>query len=386
MKNKLTTDSATVIINTIAQQKIDAGIRLFNLSAGEPKLHPHPVISQAVSEALALGKVFYPPVRGIPELIELAVEWINVFYGSHFQTNNCLVVNGGKLGLYLLLQSLLEAGDEVIMASPYWVSYPTIVKLFAGLPIIIPTTEFDGWKLTIDALEKAYTSKSKILILNNACNPTGALYTETELAALLQFADDNDLLVISDEVYSGLTYDGASYISCGKFIDYQQRVIIIQSCSKNFSMTGWRVGFVLGPSDIIKQVASLLSQSTSGVTTISQWAAVAVLEQASIVNGWVRDTMMHRRNILIDSLNKHFRLCLAPPPSSLYVFLSLEQLGVKKINSEEFCKLVLEEANVALVPGKAFGKEGFVRMSFGGQDEDLVLGVKALSVFCKHNF
>ena len=377
------TDSATVAINSIAQQKIDAGIKVFNLSAGEPNLPPHPLIVHAVLEALDQGKTFYPPVSGLSELKKLAIEWMNNAYACHFQEEHCLVVNGGKLGIYLLLQHVLQKNDEVLIASPYWVSYPAITTLFGGSPIVIDTHEEDGWKITPTNLKKACSTKSKILILNNACNPTGALYTKTELKTLLQVASELDLLVISDEVYSGLTYDSRVFVSCGEFNEYQDRVVVIQSCSKNFSMTGWRVGFVFAPTSLIKQLTSLLSQSTSGVTTISQWAAVAVLKQVDTVHSWVRENMQKRRNVLIKAMQDYFGISLRPPPASLYAFIALHHLGIKNITSTEFCKQALDVANVALVPGIAFGKEGFIRCSFGASEQDLELGVKALADFCK---
>lgn len=379
------TDSATVAINSIAQQKMAAGIRVFNLSAGEPKLPAHPSIIQGVLEALDQGKVFYPPVSGIPELKKLVCEWMNSAYACHFQEEHCLVVNGGKLGIYLLLQQLLQKEDEVILASPYWVSYPAITKLFGGTPVVIESNEEDGWKITASSLKNACSTKSRILILNNACNPTGTVYTKSELKALLDVASEHDLLVISDEVYSGLTYDDKSFVSCGEFREYQDRVVIIQSCSKNFSMTGWRIGFVFAPPILIKQLTSLVSQSTSGVTTISQWAAVAALKQVDTVTRWVRENMQNRRDVLIKAMRDYFGITITPPSASLYVFIALQQLGVEKITSAEFCKQALEIANVALVPGIAFGKEHFIRFSFGASEEDLKLGVKALADFCKRD-
>jgi aspartate aminotransferase len=325
-------------------------------------------------------------VSGISELKKLAAEWMNNAYACYFQEEHCLVVNGGKLGIYLLLQYILQKEDEVIIASPYWVSYPTITKLFGGCPIVIDTNEEDRWKITPTSLKKACSIKSRILILNNACNPTGALYTKSELKALLNVAREQDLLVISDEVYSELIYDNKRFVSCGEFSEYQDRVVIIQSCSKNFSMTGWRVGFVFAPPILIKQLTSLISQSTSGVATISQWAAVAALRQAETVNSWVRENMRNRRNVLIKAIHDYFGITLTAPPASLYVFSALHHFGVKNITSTEFCKQALEVVNVALVPGIAFGKEGFIRFSFGASEQDLELGVKTLADFCKREF
>lgn len=377
-KKLLFKDSVTVAINSLAQKKISEGLKIFNLSAGEPKLLPHPIITTAITEALKQSQILYPPVAGIEELRYLVCEWMNNSYHCSFKKENCLVVNGGKFGIYLLMQLLLQGGDEVIIPSPYWVSYPEITHLFGGSPVIVETKESQGWKLTPHSLKKACGSKSKILILNNAANPTGALYTKSELAELLQVAHEHELLVIADEVYSGLTYDEHTYISCGSFPQFRDRVIIIQSCSKNFSMTGWRVGFVFAPEIIIQSLISLMSQSTSGVTTISQWAAIAVLKETR-VGPWVQQCMQKRRDIIINALYKYFRFTITPPTSSLYIYMSLNILGVKKYSSEQFCQQALEKANVALVPGIAFGNEGYVRLSFGGTEEDLQSGIKALA-------
>ncbi len=376
------TESATVAINSIATAKIAAGIPVANLSAGEPKLPPHELLVTAVIAALKQGKTLYPPVAGLPELKVLASQWLNSSYDCHFQEQHCLPVNGGKLGIYLLLQLLMTAGDEVIFSAPYWVSYPTLVTLFGGMAKIVPSHAEEGWKLTPDALKKACSKKSRFLILNNAANPTGALYSRAELAELLRIAAEQDLMVISDEVYSELTYDDHRYISCGAFKEYRERVLLIQSCSKNFAMTGWRIGFVFAPENIIKPLTTLLGQCTSGVTTISQWAAVAVLQEAQTISNWVRTTMQERRNILCQALQKHFVKPIELPQSALYIFLALRDLGVTTIHSVEFCKNALEQANVALIPGAAFGQDDYIRLSFGAEPEQLEQGVKALAKYC----
>ena len=377
-------DSATVTINTLAQSKIAAGLKVYNLSAGEPNLLPHKQVIAGVLAALEQGKTLYPPVAGLPELKKLAAQWMNDSYHCQFEPKNCLVVNGGKFGLYLLLQLLLQPEDEVIIAAPYWVSYPAITKIFAGSPKIIMTTAANDWKLTIPGLKKAYTDKTRIIMLNSGANPTGAVYSRDELAALLKFAKQHNLLVISDEVYSGLTYDDNTYVSCGAFPEYKDHVVIIQSCSKNFAMTGWRIGFVFAPEELIKRLTTLVGQSTSGVTTVGQWAAEAVLRDAKKVNLSVKRAMQKRRDALLVALKRYFDIVVKPPASALYVFIALRDLGVRGLSADEFCRQAMEKANVALVPGEAFGREGYVRFSFGAQERDLREGVKALAQFCKH--
>lgn len=379
-------NSVTVIINTMAQKKIASGIPVFNLGAGEPKLPMHDILIQGANDAMSQGKTLYPPVSGISELKTLVAEWMNVSYQCAFEADNCLVVNGGKLGIYLLLQSQLSKGDEVIIASPYWVSYPAITKLFAGIPIIVETRESDGWKLTPDQLKKVCSPKAKILIINNGSNPTGSLYTRQELEALLNIAKSHNLLVISDEVYSGLTYDNHLYVSCGSFLEYSSNVVVIQSCSKNFAMTGWRVGFVFANETIIRQLTSLVSQSTSGVATISQWVAIAAFKNEKTINSWVQQVMQTRRDIALRLLYEQFGIKVQAPASSLYIFIALSELGVHNITSTEFCAQLLEDANVALVPGSAFGHEGYIRLSFGADESDLIQGIKMLATYLRKKY
>lgn len=385
-KENQTENSATVLINSLAQKKISSGIKVFNLSVGEPKLSVHKLLLEAAIEAMHLGKTLYPPVSGISELKYSASEWMNNIYGCSYQPENCLVVNGGKLGIYLLLQLALSKGDEVIIASPYWVSYPSITRIFGGSPIIIDTNETEDWKLTPDKLKNVCSSNTKILIINNGSNPTGTLYTRDELEEILDIAKKHNLLVISDEVYSGLTYDNHSYVSCGSFDAYKNNVIVIQSCSKNFSMTGWRVGFVFGNEIIIKQLTSLVSQSTSGVTTISQWVALAAIQNEKMITAWVQQEMKKRRDIVLNALNTQFKININPPVSALYLFISLAELGITNISSSEFCTQLLEDANVALVPGSAFGKEGYIRLSFSADECDLIDGIKVFSEYVMNKF
>lgn len=371
--------SITVEINSLVQKKIELGFKIFNFSAGEPKLPTCESIVKAVCHALKKEKVLYPPVSGLPQLKKLAIEWMNKNYRCHYQEENALVVSGGKLGIYLLLQYLLQEGDEVIIPAPYWVSYPAMVKLFKGVPVPIETNESQAWKITAEMLKEACTGKSKILILNNGSNPTGVLYTREELSSILKVAKEKNLFVISDEVYSELVYDKHSYISCGEFDEYLENMAVIQSCSKNFAMTGWRIGFIFGNKNVIKQITSLVSQSTSGVSLVSQWAAIAALKKSKKINAIVRKQMKKNRDSLIEAFKKYLKLKVNPPPSSLYLFISLDDLGIKNKSSGEFCKKALEQANVALVPGVAFGKEGYVRFSFGAERQELKAGVKALS-------
>lgn len=373
--------SATIMMNSLALEKKSRGERVYNLGAGEPMIPMHAAINDAAVAAIQAGKTKYPPVAGIPELRDAAAAWMNTMYQTHFTREQTIVTCGGKFGIYAVCQALLEPGDEAVMLAPYWVSYSGIVQLFGGKPVVIETEEKDGWKVSLKKLESSFNKKTKLLFLNNAGNPTGTLYTRDELAAILELAKKHDVIVVSDEVYSGLMYDNNVFVSCGSFPEYQDRVIIIQSCSKHFAMTGWRVGFVFAPVELIKILSMVQSQSTTGTSSISQWAAVGAFSQAKEVVQATQKALFGRRNALVGALREQFDFECQPVCAGLYQFISLKDLGVVEKDSAAFCKRVLVEGNVAMVPGSAFGKEGYVRMSFGDTEQELIAAIHHLKEY-----
>lgn len=377
------TPSATVAINSLALQKKQAGERVYNLSAGEPMIDTAENIKQAAINAIRENKTHYPPVAGLPELREEATIWLNYNYGGNYQPENVLVSTGGKMGLYLLLQALIAPGDEVLIVSPYWVSYPSMVELFGGMPKIVEGKEKNNWRVELEDLKKNCFAKTKILILNNGSNPTGVLYSRKEIETILEFAVEKNLFVISDEVYSGLVYDNNQFISCASFPKFRNNLAVIQSCSKNFAMTGWRVGFVFGEKNLIQVLTSLTSQSTSGVATVSQLAAVAALQNSKIIMPQIQAEMQKRRDVFCDAFAENFGVALTKPPSGLYCFIPLATFGTKVSDSVQFCQNMLSEANVAMIPGASFGHEGFVRCSFGERPEELELALKHLADYLK---
>lgn len=373
--------SPTVAMNSLAMAKKARGERVYNLSAGEPELMSHAKIVAAVEQAIVAGKTLYPPVAGILELRTAAAEWLNKTYGANYEIKNTLVTCGGKFGIFAAIQAFVKPAEEVIIISPYWVSYPSIVRLFNAKPVFVSTVEKDGWKIDLEKIKNAISPKTKMIILNNGCNPTGVLYSRAELTDILRLAAEYNFLVLSDEVYSGLTYDG-DYVSMASFSEFSDRVIVAQSCSKHFAMTGWRVGLIFCSESAIKILTSIQSQSTTGTSSISQWAALAAIQNADEIISQVRTAMQERRDLFIDTFNQLFGAELKKPAAGLYSFFSLEVLGVEDKDSVDFCRCALDESGVALVPGAAFGTEGYLRAAFGTNAAELVEALQVLKKFC----
>ncbi|PIR76295.1 MAG: aspartate aminotransferase [Candidatus Magasanikbacteria bacterium CG10_big_fil_rev_8_21_14_0_10_42_10] len=373
--------SRTVAVNSLALEKRLAGERVYNLSAGEPMIGTPAVISRAAMDAIDAGKTHYESVSGIPALRDAVSTWMNTTYGSHFSRTQTLVTAGGKHGVSLLVDAMLIPGDEALIVAPYWVSYVSQVEMAGATPVVIPTAEKDGWKVTPADIDAHCTAQTKLLILNNGSNPAGVLYTTQELQAILDMAAQHDIVVISDEVYSGLVYDGVDYISCASFADHVSRVIVVQSMSKHFAMTGWRVGFVFADEQIIRVLCTLQGQTTSGASTISQWAALAGLQHADDIVPVHRAQMQARRDVFCQRFGEAFGHALPPAGSGLYQFIPLTAFGIVETDADAFCTRVLAEANVAMVPGEAFGVGGYVRCSFGETEEELKDAIEALHAY-----
>jgi aspartate/methionine/tyrosine aminotransferase len=370
-----------VTINTIAQAKKAQGERIYNLSAGEPMVETGRHFTEVLNWVIKNNHTHYPPVAGLPELRTQAAQWLNKTYQTAYTAENTLITCGGKFGIYLTLQALINPGDEVLIVAPYWVSYPTMVGLHQGVSKIIPTKEEDQWKVDPKDIQKACTPKTKLLIINNASNPTGVFYTKEELAKIVEVSRQNNLIILSDEVYSGMVYDDNKYTSLGSFTDYQESTIVIQSCSKNFAMTGWRVGIVYAPEALIKVLTKLQGQSITSTSIVSQYVALEAMKNADTIMPEIQTQMHERRDIFIDTFNQLFHAKLQKPAASFYAFIPLAALHSKTKSSVEFCKETLEKGNVATVPGQAFGQEGYVRFSFGAKPQELKDALHALAKF-----
>lgn len=375
-------ESETLAINALAKEKKAKGETVYNLSAGEPMLSVPKIVKEGVMHALSHEETHYPPIPGIPELRKEISLWMNKNYGTKYSSENTLVTAGGKFGLYILIQAFIQKGDEVLIQSPYWVSYPRIVEMFGGKSIVMDTSEKDGWKISAKHIQKYATKKTKLCILNNGSNPTGAIYSKKELEEILSECEKRNIFVISDEIYSTLVYDNKKYVSAGSFSF--GNVAVLQSASKSFAMTGLRVGYIFSNKEIIGTLSRITSQSTSGVTTLSQYAALYALKKADAISGKIRTEVQKRRDVLVKEIQNSLGKKVPKPVAGLYVFMPLSVFGTKE-DSHTFCMRAMREANVAIVPGSAFGKEGYVRLSFGEKAELLRKGVRKLAGWVKKN-
>ena len=306
--------------------------------------------------------------------------WLSESYQCSYKSDEIIITPGGKSALFFLFQTLLEKEDEVLIIAPYWVSYPAIVGVFGGVPKIVDSNVENNWKVTVEDLERVYSSHTKFLVINTASNPTGVVYTKTELENILAWAHEKGIVVISDEVYSGLVYEGV-FVSCGSFPAYRETVFVVQSASKNFGMTGWRIGILAGNSEVLKKVTALLSQSVSGVTTISQWALLEGVKHRREIIPLINQEFKARRDLCVSLINELFHTEIKAPASGLYVFVPLSIFGPTNETSVDWSERVLSEVGVATVPGSAFGCEGCVRLSFGGSSQEVEDGLRRLATF-----
>jgi aspartate/methionine/tyrosine aminotransferase len=362
---KTFTPSRTVQIHGLAQKKRSLGEKIYNFSAGDPLIKVHPSITDRIKKELSSNEFPYPPLKGLAELREKAAAWMG------WNMENIIVTPGGKFAIYAACTVLLEPQDEVLIAAPYWGSFPEIVKIAGGEPIIIPAKKITGKDLRLHA-----SKKTKMLIFNNACNPTGTLYNREEIGDILQTAQSLGLTVISDEVYSELVYEGA-FVSAAEFNEYKENVITIQSGSKSFAMPGCRIGFLGAPAKIAETVSLLQSQSTTGTSLPSQWGALGALDNKESVTRYVRDAMKKRRDHFVRTFNRLFDDKIEAPASALYAFVPLSHFKTS-LNSVDFCEKLLDKYNILIVPGSVFGDGSAVRFSFAEEEKMIVDGLEAL--------
>ncbi|PSP15731.1 MAG: aspartate aminotransferase [Cyanobacteria bacterium QS_8_64_29] len=375
------TPSQTLAISAQAKAMRADGMDVCSLSAGEPDFDTPSPIKVAAQRALDEGQTKYGPAAGEPPLREAIARKLQTENGLNYQAQNVIVTNGGKYSLYALMQALLDPGDEVLIPAPYWVSYPETVKLAGGEPAIVETAAEDGFKLTPDQLRAATTPRTKLVILNTPANPTGSVYTPEELRALAAAIIEQDLLVVADEIYERIRYDGAQHVSVGALgPQIGERTIVSNGFSKSFAMTGWRVGYLAGPSDLIEAMTAIQSHSTSNVCTFAQYGAMAALETPLEELEHMRQTFDRRRQLVLECIDAMSGVSCPTPQGAFYVFADI---GATGLGSFEFCQALLEQEQVAVVPGIAFGRDHCIRLSYATDWESLVQGMARLDRFVR---
>ncbi|MDN5326900.1 MAG: aspartate aminotransferase [Moorella sp. (in: firmicutes)] len=379
--------SPTLAIDAQAKAMKAKGVKVINFSAGEPDFGTPEHIKQAAVDALAAGFTRYTPVAGIPELRQAICASLAA-RGVTYEPADIVVSCGAKHSLYNAMQVLLNDGDEVILSAPFWVSYYEQVKLAGGVPVVVTTGPDTGFKLTPGLLEAAITPRTRLLILNSPCNPTGAVYSREELAALAEVIVARDLVVISDEIYAALLYDGLTHTSIASLApEVKERTIIIDGVSKTYAMTGWRIGYAAAPRPVAKAMTDLQSHSTSNPTSIAQKAAVAALTGSQEAVEMMRREFEQRRNRILAGLRDLPGIECNQPGGAFYVFPYIGKLFGRKFrglvlgNSTDVATALLNEFQVAVVPGVAFGAEPYLRLSYATSMDQIEAGLERLRAF-----
>ncbi|GMR04128.1 MAG: pyridoxal phosphate-dependent aminotransferase [Thermodesulfobacteriota bacterium] len=378
-------ESVTLAITARAKALKAAGRDVVGFGAGEPDFDTPDNIKDAAIRAIREGRTKYTPVAGLPELKDAVIEKFKRDNNLDYSRDEIIVSCGGKHSLYNLFNVLLNEGDEVVIPAPYWVSYPAMVKLAGGTPVIVNAAEGQGFKITPGELSSSITGKTRAVIINSPSNPTGAAYTAEELAGLAETALEKDVLIISDEIYEKITYDGFSSSSIATVSEeVRKKTVIVNGVSKAYSMTGWRIGYTAGPVEIIKAMGRIQSQSTSNPCSISQWAAIEALRgPQDSVEAMVREFSL-RRDAMVKALNSIDGVKCPKPQGAFYVFPDCSEYFKKSFKggvmggSVGLAAYLLDEAGVAVVPGIAFGEDRCLRLSYAIALDNITKGVKRI--------
>ena len=383
--------SPTIAVTTKARELKAAGKDVIGLGAGEPDFDTPEHIKKSAIKAIEMGKTKYTAVDGIPELKEAICEKFLRDNKITFDINEISVGAGGKQVLFNALLATVNKGDEVIIPAPYWVSYPDMVVIAEGIPVILDTSIESDFKVSPDQLRKAITEKTKWIIINSPSNPTGSCYSVDELKEIGKILDEFPHVgFISDDIYEKIVYDDFKFSTLATMIpQHKERILTVNGVSKAYSMTGWRIGYAGASKEIIKAMAKIQSQSTTNPSSISQYAAVSALqgeEEFILKNNQI---FKKRRDLITDVINDSHGLSVSQPSGAFYLFPSCAELigsktksGIILNDDAAFCEYLIEEAGVAVVPGVAFGKKGFFRISYATSDELLSEAGKRIKVAC----
>jgi len=379
-------ESATLKVDAKAKSLQAAGRPVISYAAGEPDFAtPEHIVEAAIAAARDPKNYRYTPAAGLPELREAIAEVTARKSGWSVPASQVVVTNGGKQAVYQAFAVLLDEGDEVLVPTPYWTTYPEAIKLAGGIQVDVFAGADQNYLVTVDQLEVARTEKTKVLLFVSPSNPTGAVYSPEQTKAIGEWALEHGIWVISDEIYQDLTYDGVKALSIVEAVpELAEQTILVNGVAKTYSMTGWRVGWMVGPADAMKAAANLQSHLSSNVNNIAQRAALAALTGPQECVAEFRAAFDRRRKLIIAELNKIPGIHTPTPEGAFYVYpdvtglLGREWQGVTPTTTLELADLILDKAEVAVVPGEAFGPSGYLRLSYALGDGPLVEGIQRL--------
>ena len=377
--------SATMSITSKVKYMISCGIDVIGFGAGEPDFDTPDYIKTAAIQSLQNGFTKYTPTSGIPELKEVICKKLLEENGVNYTPQQVIISCGAKHSLYNSILALCNSGDEVLVPSPYWVSYPEQITLANGIPVFIHTDDSKDFKISVEDLKRSITAKTKLLILNSPSNPTGSVYTREELYEISDFAIQAGLYIISDEIYEKIVYDGTAHYSPASFGEkFAENVITVNGLSKTFSMTGWRIGYMAGPEELVKATELIQDHSTSCPNSFAQKAAVVALKEKDDITSKMVSEFDRRRKYIVERLNKIEGITCRLPKGAFYVFPNISGLFGRNIagetanTSSELVNIVLNKAKVAFVPGICFGSDSHVRLSYATSLENIKEGMDRL--------
>ncbi|MDO8733045.1 MAG: pyridoxal phosphate-dependent aminotransferase [Actinomycetota bacterium] len=381
------TESATLAVDAKAKALKAAGRPVIGFGAGEPDFPTPDYIVAAAIKACSNPKWHrYTPAGGLPELKEAVAFKTRRDSGYEVTANQVLITNGGKQALYNAFATLLDPGDEVLLPAPYWTTYPESIRLAGGLPIEILTDETSGYRATIDQLEAARTARTKVLVFVSPSNPTGAVYSPAEVKAIGEWAVEHGIWVVTDEIYEHLVYGDAEFASMPALVPaLADTCVVVNGVAKTYAMTGWRVGWMIGPADIVKAATNLQSHATSNVANVSQIAALAAVTGDLSAVAEMRAAFDRRRKLITGILDAIPGVTCPLPEGAFYVYPSVKALfgkslrGQQLTSSAQLAGLILDEVEVAVVPGEAFGTPGYLRLSYATSDADITEGAARIA-------
>ena len=382
------TPSITLAITAKAKELKGAGVDVVSFGAGEPDFNTPKNIMDAAIKSMEEGKTKYTPTSGIIELREAICKKLKEDNNLSYNSNQIIVSTGAKQCLADAFMAILNPGDEVIVPIPYWVSYPELIKLADGVPVFVEGKEENDYKYTLESLNKVVNDNTKAIIINSPNNPTGTVYSIDELKEIAEFAKKHDLIIISDEIYEKLIYDGKKHVSVASLSeDAYNRTMVINGFSKSYAMTGWRLGYAAGNAEVIKLMTSVQSHVTSNTNSIAQYAGVEALNGPKDEIEKMVKKFEERRNLMIDRIKSITGLSIIRPEGAFYVMINLENYLGKSINenvinnSVDFSRELLEHEKVAVIPGSAFGLDKYIRLSYATSEELILKGLDRIERF-----